>query len=78
MHRRCTGSLPQEERELRDCARITIQNLALLTLALRLCDFKDVSVAVESKHVRLHVHALTLSSPQLAIWGRRMPAPVLA
>ena len=53
MHRRCTGSLPREERELRDSALYIIQNLQMLTLALRLCDFKDVAVAVESKHVRM-------------------------
>jgi hypothetical protein len=45
-------ALVEEERRLRRHALYIIDNLNLVTLGLRLCDFKDVSVAVESKHVR--------------------------
>jgi hypothetical protein len=57
VHRRCTESLPREERELRESALYIIANLQLLGHALRLCDFKDVAVAVEAKHVRAAVES---------------------
>ncbi|BDA49469.1 probable BTB/POZ domain-containing adapter for CUL3-mediated RhoA degradation protein at N-terminal half [Coccomyxa sp. Obi] len=44
-------ALTEKERSLRNSALYIIDNLNLVTLALRLCDFKDVSVAVEAKHV---------------------------
>lgn len=46
-------ALIPEERHLRNSALYIIDNLNLVTLALRLCDFKEVTVAVEAKHVRL-------------------------
>ena len=45
-------ALSTEERRLRNSALYIIDNLNLVTLALRLCDFKEVTVAVEAKHVR--------------------------
>lgn len=52
MHKRVTQhALTEKERSLRNSALYIIDNLNLVTLALRLCDFKDVSVAVEAKHV---------------------------
>ena len=52
MHKCVTQhALTEKERSLRDSALYIIDNLNLVTLALRLCDFKDISVAVESKHV---------------------------
>ncbi|EIE19080.1 hypothetical protein COCSUDRAFT_44861 [Coccomyxa subellipsoidea C-169] len=44
-------ALSDKERELRKSALYIIDNLNLVSLALRLCDFQDVSVAVEAKHV---------------------------
>ncbi|KAK9905022.1 hypothetical protein WJX75_007970 [Coccomyxa subellipsoidea] len=44
-------ALSGTEKDLRKSALYIIDNLNLVTLALRLCDFKDVSVAVEAKHV---------------------------
>lgn len=45
-------ALSESERSLRKSALYIIDNLNLVTLALKLCDFKDVFVAVEAKHVR--------------------------
>ncbi len=48
-------ALLDKERDLRKSALYIIDNLNLVSLALRLCDFKDVSVAVEAKHVRVQI-----------------------
>ena len=60
MHQRCTASLPWEERELRESALYVMDNLAMVKLALQLCDFRDVSVSVEAKHVRTRHPSLRL------------------
>jgi len=53
VHQRVTDhALSESERSLRKSALYIIDNLNLVTLALKLCDFKDVLVAVEAKHVR--------------------------
>ena len=52
VHQHCTASLPKEERELRESALYVTENLNMVKLALQLCDFKDVSLCVEAKHVR--------------------------
>ncbi|CAK0787664.1 hypothetical protein CVIRNUC_010886 [Coccomyxa viridis] len=51
-HRHCTEvGLAEEEREVRRQALYIIDNLNLVNLALRLCDFKDIHMAVEAKQV---------------------------
>ena len=54
--------LAEEEREVRRQALYIIDNLNLVNLALRLCDFKDIHVAVEAKQVSLP-SALAARSP---------------
>ena len=52
VHRHCTElGLAEEEREVRCQALYIIDNLNLVNLALRLCDFKDIHMAVEAKQV---------------------------
>lgn len=48
-------TLSDKERDLRKSALYIIDNLNLVSLALRLCDFKDVSVSVEANHVRVQI-----------------------
>ena len=45
--------LAEEEQEVRRQALYIIDNLNLVNLALRLCDFKDIHMAVEAKQVSL-------------------------
>ena len=45
--------LVEEEREVRRQALYIVDNLNLVNLALRLCDFKDIHMAVEAKQVSL-------------------------
>ena len=55
VHRHCTEvGLTQEEQEVRSQALYIIDNLNLVNLAMRLCDFKDIHMAVEAKQVRTH------------------------
>ena len=55
VHRHCTEvGLTQEEQEVRTQALYIIDNLNLVNLAMRLCDFKDIHMAVEAKQVRAH------------------------
>ena len=55
VHRHCTElGLAEEEREVRREALYIIDNLNLVNLALRLCDFKDIKMTVEAKQVSLH------------------------
>ena len=65
VHRQCTASLPKEERELRDSALYVVENLGMVRLALQLCDFRDVSLSVEAKHVRNQRPLLPLPSSRL-------------
>ena len=54
VHRHCTEvGLTEEEREVRRQALYIIENLNLVNLAMRLCDFKDIHMAVEAKQVSL-------------------------
>lgn len=54
VHRYCTEvGLTEEEREVRRQALYIIDNLNLVNLAMRLCDFKDIHMAVEAKQVRI-------------------------
>ena len=53
VHRQCTASLPEEERGLRESALYVVENLGMVRLALQLCDFRDVALSVEAKHVRI-------------------------
>lgn len=59
-------ALSGTEKDLRKSALYIIDNLNLVTLALRLCDFKDVSVAVEAKHVG--ALSCTLKRPQCPMY----------
>ena len=45
--------LTDDEREVRRQALYIIKNLNLVNLAMRLCDFKDIHMAVEAKQVSL-------------------------
>jgi hypothetical protein len=55
VHRHCTEvGLTQEEQEVRRQALYIIDNLNLVNLAMRLCDFKDIHMAVEAKQARIH------------------------
>ena len=55
VHRYCTEvGLAEEEREVRRQALYIIDNLNLVNLAMRLCDFKDIHMAVEAKQVCTH------------------------
>ena len=52
VHRHCTEvGLAEEEQEVRRQALYIIDNLNLVNLAMRLCDFKDIHMAVEAKQV---------------------------
>lgn len=54
VHKYCTeAGLTEEEREVRRQALYIIDNLNLVNLAMRLCDFKDIHMAVEAKQVRI-------------------------
>lgn len=54
MHRHCTEvGLTEDEQEVRRQALYIIDNLNLVNLAMRLCDFKDIQMAVEAKQVSL-------------------------
>ncbi len=70
VHKRVTEhALTETERSLRNSASYIIDNLNLVTLALRLCDFKDVSVAVEAKHVSCPVRTLYATLGTSVPWG---------
>lgn len=51
--------LTEEEREVRQQALYIIENLNLVNLAMRLCDFKDIHMAVEAKQVSMARYTLT-------------------
>ena len=57
--------LTEEEREVRRQALYIIENLNLVNLAMRLCDFKDIHMAVEAKQVSL-THLFSRCAPLLA------------
>ncbi|CAL5224558.1 g7261 [Coccomyxa viridis] len=52
VHKHCTEvGLTEDEQEVRRQALYIIENLNLVNLAMRLCDFKDIHMAVEAKQV---------------------------
>ena len=54
VHKHCTEvGLTEDEQEVRRQALYIIENLNLVNLAMRLCDFKDIHMAVEAKQVSL-------------------------
>ena len=64
MHRHCTeAGLTDDEQEVRRQALYIIENLNLVNLAMRLCDFKDIHMAVEAKQVSTADGAALMPSP---------------
>ena len=57
--------LAEEEGEVRRQALYIIDNLNLVNLALRLCDFKDIHMEVEAKQVSLP-STLAARSPRMS------------